>query len=888
MKKTISLLLTFSLFLSIFTLSSPSPTYAAPPVSNSSEFAVTDAELAAAREQFFGGGSLGNNGNFSITSGTERELVLIDDSRIIRKPQVYEIPTPANPNNAPEFVNASLAGPFSVGASRSFFTATHGGTAQPATLMAQGAHTNIWVLNSPGTNAGTITTTIAQNIAARFDPIYTAMTHPTTGFAPFANVRIQAGFGNMPTVGDIAGDGKVNFLLYDIDNDGASTAGYVGGFFTNGDFFTDAGRNGLDMLHMDIGREQGFKMLTSTNEEERLVFYDTMAHEFQHLLYYMYFGVNRPTAGFDSDSWINETLSELAGAFYTSSGRELVSFSRLAAAAGNGHDGSGYRDFLNFSGMKGYGMAKSFGHFLYKRYPNFTRNVYTSMLATYPLAVNNAGIVANRAKMTTMPQAVGDFMRAGTNNSIGTGGQNTMSLLYYLFMESFAADGGVIHTSPTTQSTKIFAPSTAPPNNLWAIRPVMGVTGGRVFVSGTLTGSFYDMSGREAIPTLNSGVAGSIVLQGNGGTTPRGATHERMFRLNGGGAGSPFLRITAPNDGNPETRYYVAVPNDAVTTGASTFSSGANGAALYPLVKGTQMEINTNGRPAYLFVSTIYRNVNSSITYTWSATSNPVGNVTVPPIVPPTTPPPHGGTAVPPGSNTALGDRGVIITGRGETVYVDTNIYSVILPTAAAWDFVLDPKGLLGLPEGQSASPESLAPYAGKILPGDYAPAAINESSFDVVLGIALRLTGDATAVSSAADVHTGTGNNIFLTVEPSANSVSSTVATTFAGSGRQFGLTTIAGNLRFVFDSADYKVHAIGSGSARSYEYRIESGTGKGTQLIVGGECNKNADWLEYNSGTKKVGISAVFSFAPAEAADIALTPVSGVYGLKEYGLAS
>ena len=56
---------------------------------------------------------------------------------------------------------------------------------------------------------------------------------------------------------------------------------------------------------------------------------------------------------------------------------------------------------------------------------------------------------------------------------------------------------------------------------------------------------------------------------------------------------------------------------------------------------------------------------------------------------------------------------------------------------------------------------------------------------------------------------------------------------------------------------------------------------------MRLGGQCNKNADWLEFNSGAKKVGINAVFSFAPATASDRGLPGVVGVYGLKEYGLA-
>jgi hypothetical protein len=833
-----------------------------------SPFAVTEAELNAAREQFFG---IDGDGNFSLMSGTKREVVVIEDSNIIHKPQIYEVPEPPR-----MFAPASTAnvGPFAVNDTRTFYTSTHGTTAQTGTLLASGTHTNVWVLNSPGTNAGTVTPAIAQQIANRFDPIYTAMTHPVTGFAPFANVRIQAGFGNMPTVGDLAGDGKVNFLLYDIDNDGASSAGFIGGFFTNGDFFTDANRNGLDMLHMDIGINQGFKLLTGS-EEEQLEFYSTMAHEFQHMLFYMYYGVYRPNSGYNSDSWLNETLSELAGAFYTDTAKELVCFSRLSSAAQNAYDGSNYRDFLNHSGMKNYGMERLFGHVLQKRYSNITRNIYASMISTYPPAVNNAGLNANSAKITSMPQAVGDLLRAGTN--IGSGGVNSMSLIYYLFMESFAADGGTIHGVTPAQSTKAFTP-TAPPSNLWAVRPVMGVTGGRVFVSGTLSGSFYNVASSPAIPTVPSGTANSIQLSGYGSPNTLGASHEMLYRLAGGGAGTPYLTITAPNDGNAETRYYVAVPQDTLFTGATTYASGANGAALYPLPKGTAVEINTGGRDAYLFVVTLYRNVSSSVNYSFSATSNP-DNAYEPPGDSP------GG-----GNNNDFLDSGSI-TGDGETVYIDTNIYSVMLPTNTAWDFILDPQGLVGAyrddPTGWDTGkdPSVTEPFAGRIISRDYVPTAINNSSFDVSLSVTLKLTGDAVAVTSESAVHSGTGNNVLLTIEPAAGAVS-TRSAVFIGSGSSFAVSDEPGVLKFVLAPADYVFNHVAGSDPPDFTYTRIANTGKGTQFRIGGQCNKNADWTDFADDTKGVGINAVFSFAPATAADKAMANVSGAYGQKDYGL--
>jgi hypothetical protein len=66
--------------------------------------------------------------------------------------------------------------------------------------------------------------------------------------------------------------------------------------------------------------------------------------------------------------------------------------------------------------------------------------------------------------------------------------------------------------------------------------------------------------------------------------------------------------------------YYVAVPNDELyITPYDVYTSGANGASLYPLTKGEAKIIDTQGKEAYLFVVTLYKNVSSQITYTWSA-----------------------------------------------------------------------------------------------------------------------------------------------------------------------------------------------------------------------------------------------------------------------------
>jgi hypothetical protein len=184
----------------------------------------------------------------------------------------------------------------------------------------------------------------------------------------------------------------------------------------------------------------------------------------------------------------------------------------------------------------------------------------------------------------------------GWNESTG---KAAFARLYYLFMENFAADGGsVYHSDSPTPTIPFFTDRTNKGNLLWAIRPTIRPPLG------------------DAIPELNSG--GSISLVGYGGTAPRGATHEMLYKLARDG-GKPVLKITLPADAPTAARYYVAVPN-AVARGAA---AGSKGADVHPLTTGEEKTIDTNGGEAYLFVSTLYQNVNTTVAYSWENSDIP-------------------------------------------------------------------------------------------------------------------------------------------------------------------------------------------------------------------------------------------------------------------------
>jgi hypothetical protein len=529
------------------------------------------------------------------------------------------------------------SGPYYVNDVRPFFLNGVGnGVTVNGKLMAQGEHTNVWVIDNDdwlakvGTahNAGEVTVAMAQDIAARFDPIYEAMTDEQTGFAKHANVQIKPGFSNAPLVGDMGDDGKVNFVLYDIYGDNIGLSGsYTAGFFTNGDFFTYNGSqtyNALDMLHIDIG--QGYRILNGS-EEDKLSFYGTLAHEFQHMLFYMYFGLynsNNTSAvtGRDLYSWINESLAQCAALYYLQPGYEVLDVGETIRGVKNNYSSSNrYGDFVNYDGDKSYGIGLMLSSIFYKKAAGlYPHKVYDYLRQTYPPATSYTITSSYRTRVSANSMAgnVGDWFNYALSLGIN-GGETAFAQAIRLFMESYAADGGSINGVNTT---KMYNSSASPVDNLWAWRTAMSYPDGAVFVQpdggyGTYYPNYYS---RQPVPALSSGE--NAVLKGFGTTPAEGATQDKVYKLSGENQSTPVLSISI-NDNNAATNYYVAVLNDEIATSYdSTYTNGFSGAALYHLTaNSTPQKINTNGKPAWLFIATVYRNVDTPVTYGWETVS---------------------------------------------------------------------------------------------------------------------------------------------------------------------------------------------------------------------------------------------------------------------------
>jgi hypothetical protein len=253
--------------------------------------------------------------------------------------------------------------------------------------------------------------------------------------------------------------------------------------------------------------------------------------------------------------------------------------------------------------------------------------------------------------------------------------------------------------------------------------------------------------------------------------------------------------------------------------------------------------------------------------------------------------------------------------GDGDTTYVDTKIYSVVLPTSAAWDFILDPQGLIGAfrANGETTDPltnvgaadslpaegvtaAALATYAGKIIPGSTVPIFQNRSSYNVELGVSIRVTGDANIVAASADVSPVLGatpspaeiaaaaaNNVLLNVQLQENSVNTNVLTTpltfaAATTPTEVALDNDGKTLSFILAGANY-VFTYDATDGFDYE-RVPTSYGNGTALQLGGEVNRNANWEDFAKGTDEISVEAKFSLAETATAVPTTGSAANAYG--------
>jgi hypothetical protein len=479
-------------------------------------------------------------------------------------------------------------------------------------LVRQGDHVNIWILDNVPSALRPNDADLNAAIIA-FDDIFIRM---SADFAPFEDIAVTTHFGNMPTVGDLH-DGRVNVLLH---------TGRSGGYFSTANYMTNNGNIPIAVFHM----HPSFLISSHDNHAFRGSLF---AHEFQHLLFYLHFGVYLDNP--QEYLWLNEALSELAWVYWGQPGSVMLSHNDLFAAAVNPYsnpDDPRVGDFINFNNSdKNYAMGMLKTVMLHRRTPgDFASRIYNFFSTSFPRATNSAMFANNRSIVNgaTMAHNVGNaYAHAGLLGSTGATGTTAFNMLYFLFMENFAADGGKIISEENEISTTKFIDNLFSANNLWGIRPNLGIatsTQGTVQgINGVFeaaTGGFYSLASPPRTPFSNLANGGRISLTGYNSTPSLGATHEMFYRLTGQTVSNPVLNISVSDSGT--TFYYVVVPNDAAGSQSSSANRqfGRDGASVYPISRdGTANFIDTRGQNAYLFVSTIFRTVRDiPVAYTWA------------------------------------------------------------------------------------------------------------------------------------------------------------------------------------------------------------------------------------------------------------------------------
>ncbi len=475
-----------------------------------------------------------------------------------------------------------------------------------ATLQAVGENCNIWVVDADRSysdhNAGTITSKLAEEIAENTDAIYEKM---TKAFAPHANILI----GNTlyGTVGDIDNDGKINVLLYDIASDGGATDVFFGGYFASTDMagYQSVNVVPVDAIHMDIGLNQGFlKDDTGVAEE----FYGTIAHEFQHMLYYTYFGSHVPFFETEDDLWFNESLSGLTDVYYSSpdptSTVQNLSSSRVIMGNSNDYSGvRGYGDFVSFSdSLKNYGIGYMFASFMQEINPDYGKRIYDYFIQN----LNESGRLssASAQKYYTdkgMPEIVGQALRYGFDNGhVLSSGLSQLSdvevfeYFYTAFMESYISDGGNVIDGEEVNATIPFWRD----GNLW---------------------DYKNYGGYSQYSILRS--SDVVRLEGFGGGSHQnlGAVHEATYSLqNQYTAGTPNIHIT------------IGEADDVFSAYLVLYNAENRNADIYPLTLGEEEIINTENKPAYLFVTTFYGDVAARVSYYWATESGQIQRNDIP------------------------------------------------------------------------------------------------------------------------------------------------------------------------------------------------------------------------------------------------------------------
>ncbi|WP_203289087.1 Ig-like domain-containing protein [Metabacillus sp. cB07] len=259
------------------------------------------------------------------------------------KPEVYQMDAdlPFNPeahkNKLFSKKQAEQLPDYQTGAQKNFWVSdfrTNGTYQLNATLMHSGSKTNIWV------NDHQITAEDAEKLSKEFD----SSIHPTV-------------VNHFAEESDVDNDGKINILVFDIQDGFSGSGGYIAGYFYARDLYNMSGSNQSEIFYID-----SYPLMGSGSEKLVEASYSTLAHEFQHMVN---FNQNVFIEGNYSnmDTWLNEALSMAAEQIYTGEAlTSRINYYNASNSIKNGHS----LLYWDYSGdtLSNYSLSYLFGQYL--------------------------------------------------------------------------------------------------------------------------------------------------------------------------------------------------------------------------------------------------------------------------------------------------------------------------------------------------------------------------------------------------------------------------------------------------------------------------------------------------------------------------------------------
>lgn len=227
------------------------------------------------------------------------------------------------------------------------------------------------------------------------------------------------------------------------------------------------------------------------------------------------------------------------------------------------------------------------------------------------------------------------------------------------------------------------------------------------------------------------------------------------------------------------------------------------------------------------------------------------------------------------------------VTTEGNVNYVNTTIYSVTLPTANCFNFVVDPQGILAATDPDNYGEEKYpGGTAGYIVPVEGTGAYINNrSSVPIKLTVKAYVeSDDATGAPSTVNllsaersgfVHSGIDNNIWLSMDVTNDKLDVTTfvdesfiktetvnpyVVTIEQNGKTADGTEEEALISFALYGAAYEF----TGTPGSYAYAMKAGeTGDSVGLRLSGFANAYADWSAYTGDAgEDIIVKTVFEF--------------------------